>query len=623
MARFRLKSYWFPLLIATMALPVSAESLDHWLGQKQMLDLRYYCQDGTPTKLCKSPVLSVPEALASVIVDHHIGGIILFADNLVSAQQTRQLTEQLQAIARDAGLPPLFIAIDQEGGRVSRLPDGVGNAFAGNMAIGATYQGHGVSFARQMNAAIAEQIKPLGFNVNFAPTVDVNVNPDNPVINVRSFGESAEMVADLGIAAVHALQQKGVISAMKHFPGHGDTHVDSHTGLPVVEHDRKQIDKVDLLPFSRAIEAGGLKSPAMIMTAHIQYPALDNSQFTTRDGDKTILPATLSRRILTGILREEMQYDGLIVTDALDMAGIAHYMDEASAMLATFHAGSDIALMPFTLRNPEDILRYATMMTTVKQRIHDGGQTTDLVPTREALRTSAERIAAVKATFLNEDTRSTANTEPQTLAVNINAEHGALEQALVEHAFTLIKGSEQLPIAPQLRIAALMPDTARCEALSFALKQRQQHRVSCLPLSSAISKDQIAQLLRSADKLIVGDISPQHSLAEMGGMDDLASWRDRMDKPTQYAAIHAALQHAKEASIPAIFIALRAPYVIDQFATQVDVALVTYDYRVEMQAAQPQGVIYYNIARWLAGDFRAHGVLPVSIDTPVSAETEL
>eukprot|EP00487_Bulimina_marginata_P008443 TRINITY_DN3098_c0_g1_i1.p1 TRINITY_DN3098_c0_g1~~TRINITY_DN3098_c0_g1_i1.p1 ORF type:complete len:234 (+),score=76.94 TRINITY_DN3098_c0_g1_i1:98-703(+) len=194
--------------------------------------------------------------------------------------------------------------------------------FAGNMAIGASYQQHGTHFATQVNSVIAKELKVLGINNNYAPVVDVNTNVDNPVINTRSFGESASQVSALGASAVTAIQAQGVMATLKHFPGHGDTHVDSHLGLPRVDHDRATIDKVDLAPFVWAIEHA---NPAMIMTAHIQYPALDNSLFVSKSGEKLMRPATMSRKILTTLLREKMGFEGIIATDALDMAGVTHF----------------------------------------------------------------------------------------------------------------------------------------------------------------------------------------------------------------------------------------------------------------------------------------------------------
>lgn len=591
-----------------------SDTIDIMLGQKQMLDIRYFCEDGTPAVSCNTPVTDVPKALAALIAKHQIGGIILFAENLQSVAQVQSLTEQLQAIATEAKLPKLFIAIDQEGGRVSRLPAGVGNAFAGNMAIGATYAEHKTRFATDINRVIAEQLLALGLNVNFAPTVDVNVNPQNPVINVRSYGESPEKVAELGIAAVSALQQGRVMSAMKHFPGHGDTHVDSHTGLPIVEHSRAQINAVDLFPFAQAIRAGGIASPAMIMTAHIQYPELDATQFVAKDGKSTILPATLSRKILTGVLRDELNYQGLIVTDAMDMAGIAHYMEESEAMLQTFYAGADIALMPYTIRNSTDIANYEAVLAEVKATILEQIDAKKAgVPSMDEMKASTVRILAAKKKYLNNIALHNSllhnESNPAVIAAN------SLERQLAQAALTSVMGYSKLQLNKQHSIGLVMPDKARCAALVYAMQQQNFKRIACISLAQSLPNERLTQFVDNIQTLIVGDITPQYSLAEMGGMDDLASWQDRADKPQQYTRIITMLETVKASNKRSIFVALRAPYVIEKFKNLIDTAVVTYDYRVSIdENNQMQGVMFDVLAEWLAGKFEAKGRLPVTVN---------
>lgn len=589
-----------------------SQTIDIMLGQKQILDIRFFCSDGTPSDLCKTPVTSVPEVLAKLIAEQKIGGVILFAENLQSVAQVQSLTGQLQTIAKDAGLPKLFIAIDQEGGRVSRLPAGVGNAFAGNMAIGATYNEHKTQFSTAINQVIAEQLLSLGINVNFAPSVDVNINPLNPVINVRSYGSSAGKVAELGIAAVEALQTTGVISAMKHFPGHGDTHVDSHTGLPIVAHTRNQIDAIDVFPFAQAIDAGGRASPAMIMTAHIQYPELDAKQFIANDGKSTIVPATLSRKILTDVLRNELNYQGLIVTDALDMAGIAHYMDESQAMLQTFYAGADIALMPYAIRNPNDISEYQRLLDEVTATIlTQADKTTATIPSIDEMRVSTVRILATKKKYLDQasanldDTLS--NKERSVIAAD------KLEIGLAKAALTSVLGPTKMDLQKSQVVGLVMPDNARCEAFVFAMQQQDFEQVRCLSLAKSSPNKQLIQFVDNIDTLILGDISPQHSIAEMGGMDDFVSGQKRAGKQQQYSHIQVLLETAKCQDKQRVFVALRTPYIIERFKALIDAAVVTYDYRVSIDKKTVRGVMFDVLAEWLAGEFEAKGQLPVTI----------
>ncbi|WP_164084744.1 glycoside hydrolase family 3 N-terminal domain-containing protein [Alteromonas flava] len=595
------------MLLAT-ALPISAKPLNFMLGQKQMLDIRYFCPSNTQSEQCREPVTQLPAELKKLIVQHQIGGVILFAENVASATQVKALIADLQGAVADAGLPPLFIAIDQEGGRVSRLPVSETNAFAGNMAIGASYARENTAFATRINTAIAKQLTAIGVNVNFAPTVDVNVNPLNPVINVRSYGESARVVSELGLAAVRALQENGIIAAMKHFPGHGDTHIDSHTGLPNVAHSRELIEQVDLLPFKQAINAPDNAHPKMIMTAHIQYPALDSSEFETRNGDKTILPATLSRTILTTLLREELGYKGIIVTDAMDMAGIAHYMAPAEALLQTFYAGADIALMPFTIRTPKDIIEYNQLMQSVQeqigtQRAANASAGIGMVSASE-LAESVTRIQRLKESLVTK-VKETSTPLPR---------FDQLESALAEAAITPVVQKVDLPIAAK-PILMLMPDAARCAAMEAALHDVKLPVHACFSLANEIDTERVNTVLDGAAAVLIGDISPQHSMAEMGGMDDWVDWQNRIDKEAQYSIIRQVLERASQQQKIRIFAALRAPYVIERFAAHLDLALVTYDYRVYADSnAQPRGFMFDALAKVLAGHMGANGTLPVTVN---------
>lgn len=249
------------------------------------------------------------------------GGILYFGDNLTSAAQIRELSEQLQDAAREEGMPPLFIAADQEGGIVTRLPVDMVTVPSA-MALGPLSK----ETIRESARITAHELREVGINTNYAPTADINNNPHNPVIRTRSFGETPEMVSRAVVASIEGHLDEGVIPTIKHFPGHGNTNIDSHVGLPVIESSPAELRQMELVPFVAAIEAN---VPA-IMTAHILFPALDT------------LPATLSERILTGLLRQELGFEGLIVTDSMSMKAIARKwgLDETSIMAKA--AGVDV-----------------------------------------------------------------------------------------------------------------------------------------------------------------------------------------------------------------------------------------------------------------------------------------
>ena len=279
---------------------------------------------------------------AEMIEKYRPGGVILFpwAGNVKSVKQVVSLTNGLQAAS--PGIP-LLIAADQENGKVSRLSPLVTDLPSASV-IGATGK---PSLAREAAEVTGTELLALGVNLDFAPVADVNINPRNPVIGPRAYGDDPDEVAKMVAAAVRGFHDAGVAATAKHFPGHGDTTVDSHTGLPVIDHSREQWEKLDAPPFRAAVEAG----VDAVMSAHVVMPKLDPS------GD----PATLSKKILTGLLREELGFTGVISTDALDMAGVRKRYGDGEVAVRAILAGADILLMP-----PDFPKAYKAVMSAVK-----------------------------------------------------------------------------------------------------------------------------------------------------------------------------------------------------------------------------------------------------------------
>jgi beta-N-acetylhexosaminidase len=259
-----------------------------------------------------------------LIRDFRVQSLILFKRNVDSPAQVADLVRELQALALDAGYArPLLVAVDQEGGRVQRLraPWTVWPPIRRLGELGSE------DLARRMAGAISAELRACGIGLDFAPVMDVDTNPKNPVIGDRSFGRDPEQVGRLGVAFIEAMQAAGVAACAKHFPGHGDTEKDSHLDLPVVEHPRSRLEEVELAPFRKAIAAG----VATIMTAHIVVRELDDK-----------VPATLSARVVTTLLREELGYQGVIVADDLEMKAVsANWPPSVSSVLAA-KAGCDL-----------------------------------------------------------------------------------------------------------------------------------------------------------------------------------------------------------------------------------------------------------------------------------------
>ncbi|GAB2493519.1 glycoside hydrolase family 3 protein [Nocardiopsis aegyptia] len=267
---------------------------------------------------------------AAQIETYRPGGLIYFDANLTGAGQIAEMSVGVQDLAADQGQGvPLFVGVDQEQGMVARLP--VGTRFPDAMAVGAS---HDTAMAELLAGTTAAELSALGINLDYAPVADVNTDPNNPVIGIRSFGSDPDLVAEMAVAEAGAFAEGGVVSVVKHFPGHGDTDVDSHTGLPVIDLPRDQWEQEHLPPFRAAVEA----DVDAIMTAHVLMPGLDSSE----DPD----PATLSPSIIDGILREELGYDGVVTTDALNMEGVRQRHDDGEVAVRAVEAGVDQLLMP-------------------------------------------------------------------------------------------------------------------------------------------------------------------------------------------------------------------------------------------------------------------------------------
>ncbi len=275
------------------------------------------------------------------------GGVILFGYNLGKGEAVKKYISEIQSVSsRNSGIP-LFLSIDQEGGRVKRLENGV-TQFPGNMAAGIYNRSEKTCM---MAKILGLELRDLGINMNLAPVLDVNNNPDNPVINLRSFGSDPELVSEQGKSYIRGLQDSLCIAVGKHFPGHGDTNKDSHLTLPVISYPLERLRKIEFIPFLNAIESG----VECMMTAHISYPAvLKNRE-----------PATFSRRFITDILRNEMKFKGIVFTDDLEMKAISKKMKIGEAAVRSFRAGADIILISTFGNNTKEI--FNSLLQSVKR----------------------------------------------------------------------------------------------------------------------------------------------------------------------------------------------------------------------------------------------------------------
>lgn len=286
--------------------------------------------------------------LEMAITELNVGGVILFQRNLRDFEKVIQLNKDIQRVARKHGRPPLWISIDQEGGGIAYLWKGM-TLSPGNMLIGAAQH---TQNAYDASYIMGLQLKKLGFNMNFAPNIDVNNNPKNPVIGARSYGESPEKVSELGRESVRGYHDSGVLAVGKHFPGHGDTALDSHLSLPKVEKDLEELEQFELLPFLDCMNDG----MEAIMTAHILYPLLDPEN-----------PATLSSYFLKDLLRTKYRFDGLIITDSMEMQAISKFFGREAGTVKAVKAGADIILAC-----GKDVESQHKMMEAVEHAVNEG-----------------------------------------------------------------------------------------------------------------------------------------------------------------------------------------------------------------------------------------------------------
>lgn len=272
-----------------------------------------------------------------LIEKYHVGGFILFKKNIQDYHQTLALLNSLKE-ANSINRNPLFLSVDEEGGRVSRMPDEF-LKFPTNKEIGELSNS---DLSYKVGSIIGEELKSFGFNMDFAPVLDINSNPKNPIIGDRSFGTDASIVTKLGIQTMKGLQDQNIISVVKHFPGHGDTAVDSHKGLPRVNNDLARLRNFELIPFSAAIE----NKVDVIMVAHILLPNID-AQY----------PASFSKTIISDILRTDMNFDGVVITDDFTMGAIVKNYDIGEAAVKSIKAGSDIVLVCHDFDKEEAVLK--------------------------------------------------------------------------------------------------------------------------------------------------------------------------------------------------------------------------------------------------------------------------
>jgi len=492
--------------------------------------------------------------LKTIIEKIKVGLVIYFKDNIKSPEQVFELNKK---IYEKAEIPP-FVALDQEGGMVARVTEGITQS-PGAMAIGATGK---PEYAYRMAKAMGKELRALGFNFNFAPVGDVNNNPKNPVINVRSYSENPKIVAEYMMEAVKGYTDAGLMTSIKHFPGHGDTAVDSHVGLPVVDYDEERLMNVELVPF---IEAVNQNAPGF-MASHVLFTHYDDK-----------LPTSISEKIMTGLLREKLGYDGLVVTDSLTMAAIFKNFSLEEIVVNGFNSGTDILLLcgARDTKLYEDFFRIAVEMAkkgVIKQ---------------ERIDAAVGRIMRYKEQFSVGNMAERYENIASQLCVpeSIN-----LSNKISEESITIIKNERNLlPLKPNEKVLVVFPkikvvtlvenDQGELYNLSDSLKEYLKADTHFMSLDP--SKNEQDDLLEKAlhyDKIIYCSYNASFN-------------------PNQALLINS-LDPSK-----LIVIALRTPYDL-LVLPKAEVYLTSYE-------ATP--LAFAALAKVLMGEIEATGKLPVTL----------
>ncbi|TDC89111.1 glycoside hydrolase family 3 protein [Saccharopolyspora aridisoli] len=496
---------------------------------------------------------------AQVVQEYHLGGIIHFtwSNSLYDPKQVAELSNGLQTAATSSGARvPLLISTDQEQGQVTRITEPA-TQLPGNMALGA---GRSPQDAERAAAITGQELRAMGLNMNFAPSGDVNVNPANPVIGVRSFSSDPALAAQFTAAQVRGYEDaqaagEGVSASVKHFPGHGDTNTDSHTALPVIEHDRQQWEQLDAPPFKEAIAA----STDSVMSAHIVVPKLDDSG----------QPATLAPKVLTGMLRQELGYQGVVFTDSLQMEGVRQQHPDSEIPVLALQAGADVMLMPQDLQVAID---------GVIAAVRDGRLT------EQRIDESVSRVLKLK-----EGRGVLANPFVDVSKVGSivgNQQHLADAQRITDRTTTLLRNDAALPLKSPGKVFVTGASEQGAKALSDSVRARGPQS-SALTTGTKPTQEQIGQAVEQAKAHDVAVVLTS------------AAWNP--DNAGQLDLVRALQATGK----PVVAVAVRDPY---------DAAYVDVPAWIASYSDKP--VAMESVAKVLFGETTPAGKLPVPVPEP-------
>ncbi len=493
-----------------------------------------------------------------------VGGFVLFQGQVMGQAQ---LVTELQDVAD----VPLLFGQDAEWGVGMRLDDAT--SFPSMAAIAAT---RNTDHAYNLGSVTAAEARALGVHHVYAPVVDINSNPANPIINVRSFGEDAELVAEMGAAVVRGLNDGGVLSTAKHFPGHGDTSVDSHADLPVLPFDIDRLEALEWIPFVSAIEAG----VSSVMVGHLAMPAIDGADAG---------PASLSKRVVTGLLRERLGFDGLITTDAMDMQGVRKRYGAGEAAVRAVEAGVDIVMV-----SPDDYEAYAAL----SEAVETGRLSADRIAS------SARRVLSAKAS-LGLPTARYAGTGIVRKTVGCH-DHFLAARRAADAAVTLLKNDDVVPLPPEASVLIVtLNDTkerGRTKTFVGSMKKSRTGATQSIELGRNVFAEEVGRVLEAAE---LADIVVLNLVVAV------RSFSGQIGVPVQHVELIRSLTRGKQKS-KTVLVSLGSPYVAAEFAFDMDAVVLGYGHAECMQQA---------CAAVLIGSQSSPGRLPITLsdEFPIGA----
>ncbi len=493
----------------------------------------------------KSPYKMDEEYITKMIQEYNIGGIIF----LFKSEPEKQIyfTKKYQSLSKI----PLLIGLDAEWGLSMRLEKVV--RYPKNMTLGAIQN---EQLIYQMGYEVGKQCKAIGVHINFAPVVDVNNNPKNPVIHDRSFGDDPKRVAQLAKLYSQGLQDAGVIACAKHFPGHGDTDIDSHFDLPVIKHNRIRLNNIELYPFKELISSG----VSAVMTAHLSVPELDPSPN---------LPSSLSYSVVTQELKKNLGFNGLVITDGLGMQAITKYYKPGELELQAFLAGNDILLCPLDI---------PAAIEKIEAAIKSG------LVSEEELNLRVLKILKAKKWALNRQDEINTDflTRPQAYI---------LQKRLYESAITLVKNSSNLKFNPELLNNSLIIQVGSLPENKFA-KECEKFNCKIKYCESGMSDQELLACLEQAQ-------NKNNIIISLGQMNKFMTQKFGIANNTLLL-----INKLKKLDKKIIVIAFGTPYSLNYF-NDADTIIVTYEDAVPMQEAA---------VKVLAGNLKSTGKLPVKFN---------